>query len=110
MPARLRCRARRPYAAGLFRRYRMTGRGKQTQPVLKGKADSPAHAPMTRHMEGFDGKSKAIFAAVQQISRYCAAAAPASCSNFSTVFQLRAVLPTPMPLSNFTASFEVPKP
>ena len=34
----------------------------------------------------------------------------ASSSSLSTVFQLRAVLATPIPLSNFSPSFDVPNP
>jgi hypothetical protein len=66
-PARLRCRARSFSAAGLFRRYREIRKGKTDATSPEGKpGTSPAQAPMARHMEVFDGESKAILAAVQQ--------------------------------------------
>ena len=63
---------------------------------------------MDAHMGASRAKINRNLCAVQNHAGLAAAAA--SSASFSTVFQLRAVLGTPMPLSNFTASLEVPKP
>lgn len=82
---------------------------------------------MALHMEEFARNSKNIHAAVQNWASTtdnrqlttCDSVVPndlpylafsASSISFSTEFQLRAVLGTPMPLSNFAANLEVPKP
>lgn len=118
--ARLRCRARRHHAAGLFRHCRFKrfrkGENRRNQsgsgkPIVRPKRlcrriwrRTPAKARqfMLQRKMNYDP-------IVPNGVRYDAAASAISIS-FSTLFQLRAVLGTPMPLSNFAPSLEVPKP
>lgn len=85
----------------------------------------PAQAPMGLHMAQSGGNCKDDYAAMQQAgtdrpprpakgnpthaASYLAAAS-ASSRSFNTVFQLRAVLGTPSPLSNFVPSLELLRP
>ena len=64
-----------------------------------------AHAPRASHMGPFAGECNRIV-----VRRSIQDAAATIRASFSTVFQLRAVFGTPMPLSNRSASFERPNP
>jgi len=70
LPARLRCRARRHHAAGLFRRYRKIRKGKTdaTSPGKESRITGPS--AYAAHMEEFAHESKVFNAAVQK--RYSA--------------------------------------
>lgn len=115
---RLRCRARRPHAReDLFTARPKAGEGEnQTQP--RSISDEPdrtgpsacrAYGGNVRRKQGECRRHPGPEALAT--AGYVPLAAPrASSASLVTVFQLRAVLATSMPLSNFSASLEVPKP